>query len=433
MSRILLVKPYWPYPYGKGEHTYNRIWPPLSLANCAAILEKQGDNVDILDAHALRIKPKDIKSHVKGFDKIFITSSSLDKWQCPNIDIAPFLETARHIRGLTDELYVMGYHGTVDIEGILNKTQAKAVIRGTPEYIVADICQNKDLSEIEGVSFCSNGKIVSNPDGGNFDLKNLPVPAFHLLDAKRYSYEILGKDFAIFEMGRGCNYGCKFCNKIMYGARLRTKSKEQVCEELRFAIEECGVTTGYFMDLEFLAYKGLVRDVCDFLIVKKYHFTWCCQTRADSLDRETLNKMKKAGCKLIHIGAESGVQKLLDLVGKNTTEQKLVEGIEMCKDAGIKTLAFFLFGFMGETATDREAIFQFAKKLDTNFVSFHKVYPYEHSDVYLPNINSNKEIDTYIRKIYFKYYLRFSYLRKENIGVLFRGIKLFLGRLITLS
>ena len=37
---ILLVKPYWPYPYSKGEHTYNRIWPPLCLANCAAILEK---------------------------------------------------------------------------------------------------------------------------------------------------------------------------------------------------------------------------------------------------------------------------------------------------------------------------------------------------------------------------------------------------------
>ncbi|MCK5084023.1 MAG: hypothetical protein KAR31_14030, partial [Candidatus Omnitrophica bacterium] len=92
---ILLVKPFWPYPYSKGEHTYNRMWLPLSLANCAALLEGQGNKVEILDAHSLRIKPGDIKSHLNGFDKIFITSSSLDRWQCPNIDIEPFLETIR--------------------------------------------------------------------------------------------------------------------------------------------------------------------------------------------------------------------------------------------------------------------------------------------------------------------------------------------------
>src|SRR3989338_3794519 len=108
MQKILLIKPFWPYPYGKGEHTYNRIWPPLSLANCAAILEKQGHGVSILDAHALRLKPERIAPYVQGFDKVFITSSSLDRWQCPNIDITPFLETVQYIRGLTDEVYVMG-------------------------------------------------------------------------------------------------------------------------------------------------------------------------------------------------------------------------------------------------------------------------------------------------------------------------------------
>ena len=430
---ILLVKPFWPYPYSKGEHTYNRMWLPLSLANCAALLGGQGNKVEILDAHSLRIKPGDIKSHLNGFDKIFITSSSLDRWQCPNIDIEPFLETIRSIKKSTDEFYVMGYHGTVDPEGILNKTQARAVIRGEPECSVADICQNKELSAIEGVSYSENGKIVSNPDRGAVDLKKLPIPAFHLLDAKRYFYEILGKSFALFEIGRGCPYGCKFCNKVMYGASLRSKSGEQACGELRVAIEECHVKTGYFMDLEFLAYKGLVSDVCDFLITKKYDFSWCCQTRTDSLDAEILDKMKKAGCTLIHVGVESGVGKFLDLSGKNTTKDKLVKGVRMCEKAGIKTLAFFMFGFRGETAQDREETFQFAKKLNTDFAAFHKGYPYKQSDVYLPDIHANEEIDKYIRKVYFRYYFRPAYLRKANIGMLIRNFKLFLGRCITLS
>jgi len=433
MTKILLIKPCWPYPYGKGEHTYNRIWPPLSLANCAAILEQQGHKVKILDAHALRIKPKKIKSYIDGYDKVFITSSSLDRWQCPNIDITLFLEMVRFIREMTNEIYVMGYHGTVNPKSILAKTQAKAVIRGGPEYIVSDIAQNKDFSQIDGISYRTNGTMVSNPDREEYDLKSFPPPAIHLLDFKKYFYEILGSQFALFEVGRGCNFGCKFCNRIMYEPKLRTKSKEQICQELKIAIEERGVKTGYFIDLEFLAYKGLIKEVCDFLIEQNYDFRWCCQTRADSLDQAILKKMQKAGCTLIHIGVESGIQKFLDMSGKNTTEEKLVNGVRMCQEVGIKTLAFFMFGFQGETPEDRNAIFQFSKKLNANFVSFHKVYPYLESDMYLQDITSNKEVDQYIRKAFFKYYLRFSYFRKENIIILIRSLRLFLGRLVTLS
>lgn len=431
--KVLLIKPYWPYPYGKGEHTYNRIWPPLSLANCAALLEKQNHNVKILDAHALRIKPKQIRSYIHGFDKIFITSSSLDRWQCPNIDITPFLETAQHIREATEELYVLGYHGTVNSNNILNQTRAKAVVRGGPEFTVAEICQNKDLSQISGITYRKNGHIISNTDLVNFNLRDFPTPAFHLLDTKRYFYELLGKNFGLFEIARGCNFLCKFCNKIMYGPKMSVKSKEQIQEELRVALEENGIRTGYFIDLEFLAHKTIVEDMCDFLIGKQYNFKWCCQTRADSLDPEILDKMKKAGCQLIHIGVESGIQKFLDLSGKHTTEEKLIKGIEMCKKAGIKTLAFFMFGLRGETAEDREAIFQFTQKLNTDFVSFHKVYPYVPSDVYLPNINLNRGIERYIRRLYLKYYLRVSYLSKENIMILLRSLRLFLGRLATLA
>jgi radical SAM superfamily enzyme YgiQ (UPF0313 family) len=431
--KMLLIKPCWPYPYGKGEHTYNRIWPPLSLANCAAILERHGHTVKILDAHAQRIKPHQIKAHVPGFDKVFITSSSLDRWQCPNIDSTPFIETVLKIREMTDEMYVMGYHGTVDPVGMLNKTRAKAVIRGGPEYVVSDIAQNRDFSRIDGITYQDNGNVISNPDRKDFDLTNFPVPAFHLLDMKRYFYEILGDHFCLFELGRGCNFGCKFCNRIMYEPKLRTKSKQQVRNEIKVAVEDHGVRTGYFMDLEFLAYKPLVRDLCEFLIERNYDFKWCCQTRADSVDRDILDIMKKAGCELIHIGVESGIQKYLDMSGKNTTEKKLIAGMSLCKQAGIKTLAFFMFGFRGETPEDRERIFAFAKKLKPNFASFHKVYPYLKSDMYSENRDINKDIDNYVRKAFLRYYLRFEYIRQENILTLMRSLKLFLGRLVTLS
>ena len=90
----------------------------------------------------------------------------------------------------------MGYHGTVDPESILNITGAKAVIRGEPEDTVADICQNSDLFKVKGISFMKEGGFISNSDRELIDLKTLPLPAYHLLDTKKYFYEILGRNFA---------------------------------------------------------------------------------------------------------------------------------------------------------------------------------------------------------------------------------------------
>jgi radical SAM superfamily enzyme YgiQ (UPF0313 family) len=433
---ILLIKPYWPYPYSKGEYTYNRIWPPLCLANCATLLEKEGYNVKILDAHAQRITPDKIANYIKGYDKVFITSSTLDKWQCPNIDITLFLETVRYIRQLTDEVYIMGYHGTVEPEKILELSKAKAVIRGEPEYTVIELCRNNDLFKITGISFRNNGRFISNPARELFDLKTLSIPAYHFLNTDKYSYEILGKNFALFETSRGCNYGCKFCNKIMYGKGLRTKSIEQIIEELRTAIERYNVKTGYFIDLEFIYDREIVEGLCKFLIEKKYNFVWCCQTRPDSLDIEILKKMKKAGCKLIHLGIESGIQKFLDYLNKNITIEKIERSVRMCKQIGIRTLAFSFFGLPNETESDRKEIFKFIKELNTNFVSFHKMVPYKETRIYHSGFGLNfksNNIDKFIRNAFIKYYLRPSYLFKLNPFIILKGLQLFCKRIITLK
>lgn len=429
--KVLLCKPYWNYPYDRGEHTYNRVWPPLCLANYAAILEREGHEVKILDAHALRIKPQDIGRHVEGFDAVFVTSSTLDRWQCPNIDISTFLETVASVKASGQDVYLLGYHGTVAPDGILKQTRANAVIRGEAEMTIVDLCAGRPLNDIKGITYFDGERIISNPDRENIDLKTLPLPALHLLDMRRYEYEVLGGDFGLFEIGRGCKWSCKFCNKLMYEPVFRVKSIEQIQQELSVAIERYGIKTGYFIDLEFLSKKDLVEEVCDFLIEQGYDFRWCCQTRADSLDGRIVEKMKRAGCQLIHMGVESGLQKFLDLSGKNTTEEKLRRGVALCQEAGIKTLAFFMLGLRGETARDREDILTFATKLNTDFVSFHKVYPYISSNIYLPDIHVNKKIDRFILKAYLVYYLRMLCLGRFDLAAMIKGAKIFWGRLAT--
>ncbi|MFC1630933.1 B12-binding domain-containing radical SAM protein [Candidatus Omnitrophota bacterium] len=430
--KILLVKPYWLYPYNLGEDTYNRIWPPLALLNCAALLEKCGHNVKILDAHAQRIKPERMTNYVKGYNKIFIASSSLDRWQCPNIEINYFIETVRKIRKLTDQVYVIGYHGTVEPERILDLTGAKAVIRGEPEYTVSEICQNNNLSEIAGVSFKVNGKIKSTPQRAPFDLKNLPLPSFHLLDFKKYFYEILGRSFALFEINRGCKFSCRFCNKVMYGEGLRTKSKEQVIEEVRLAVEKYNVKTGYFIDLDFLSNSEIVQALCEYLIEKKYKFKWTCQTRPDLVNREILEKMKKAGCRLIHMGIETGLQELSDSINKQISINKVKQAVKLCKKIGIRTLIFYMFGLPGETEEDREKTLCFIKELDADFISLHKLTPYKGTDIWKDRLRLNLDLDKFIGKAYAQYYLRPTYLFRLNLPIALGGLRLFFRRMVTL-
>jgi len=429
---ILLVKPYWPYPYNKSENTFNRFWPPLCLANCAGILKESGFNAKILDFHALRIRPEQINDYVRGFDKIFVTSSSLDKWQCPNPDISTFIKTCLQIRGLTQELYVMGYHGTVDPERILRQTKARAVIREEPENSILEICKDRKLSDIRGVSFFEGNELISTPENERLDLTKLPIPDFGSLDFKRYSYEILGKRFVLLEISRGCPFNCKFCNNTMYGQGIRKKKKEQVFQEISLAIEKYKAASGYFIDLNFLSSREIVDSLCDYLIQKKYKFKWACQTRPDSLDAGILKKMKAAGCRVIHLGVETYIQELLDLVDKRIKIEKIDQAIKLCRDAGIQTLAFVIFGLPGETEEDRACILAALKKINPDFVSFHKLFKFGKDNWEWGNFCDEGEIDRAVKQAFIKYYFRLSRIPQINPFLIYRCLKLFYGRIKTL-
>lgn len=429
---ILLVRPWYEYPYSKGEIVYNRIWPALCLLNCAAFLEKEGHRVSLLDAHALRIKPQKVLCYAKGFDKIFITSSALDQWQCPHININSFIYTARELKNAGADLYVMGYHGTVEPENILRITQADAVICGEPEYCVRDICRNLPLEKINGLAYFKGEGLVLNPYGQSADLKEFPMPAFHLLEAKRYFYEILGKNFFLFETSRGCLFDCSFCNKTMYGKGRRTKAVTQVTEEIEMAIERHSARSGYFFDLDFLSGRQMAEGICDFLIKKKYKFDWTCQTRPDLLDEDIVLKMKRAGCKLIHMGAETLLPNSSDTFNKRINSSKLNESFALCKKAGIKTLAFVLFGLPKETDCDRRQCLSAIKRLDPDFVSFHKIFSYKGSDLCSHGIIPERGTEKFIRRAFLEFY--FAKLLSLRMGV-FNAIsclRLMLGRVATL-
>lgn len=452
MSTVLLINP-WQY---SEKEVINRVWPPLCLANCAALLRERGLDVSIVDANAEKLRSEEVARRVREMrpGKVFITSTPIDRWQCPYVDLKPFIECSDNISKVCKEIgakfYVTGAHGTVKPETVLDMAKADAVIIGEPELTVLELCE-KNYSDVSGICYKENDEVLIKPRVEFLDLNKLPLPAFDLLSMEKYFYELLGKDFALLETSRGCPFNCIFCLKKMYGSSYRRKSVEKVAKEIEYVIEK-GVKNVYFIDLEFTVDRNFVLELCDFLSVKRKEgceLNWCCQTRADTVDKEMLERMHDAGCKLIHFGIESGSPRMTDVMNKGATLGRIEEGIRAVMDAGIETTCFFMFGLPTENIGEATETINFAKRLNPTYASFHVSIPYTGTafgdscnfqgqkqkqtpkDLFFPLCDPSRdyeELRGVAKKAYIQFYLRPSYVLnaiKRNPRLLAKQFKLF--------
>ncbi|OGW69085.1 MAG: hypothetical protein A2036_03655 [Omnitrophica bacterium GWA2_50_21] len=443
-ARVLLIRHSYGEIVSRLGKRHNRRWPPLSLLICASWLEKEGLTVTVIDREIETFSDEAIFKLAETHDLIFLSSSDVDRWQCPNLDYDSFIRFASGFKN-KGNLYLTGAHGTFYPEPFLKMTGAKGVIREEPEWTVKEIACGRPLDEITGLTYREDDRIHANPDRPPGSLDLLPAPAFHKTDLKQYYYELMGDRFTILEGSRGCSFKCTFCSLTMYGKGVRAKSSEKLIGEI-LAAKEAGARNIYFIDLEFTINKKLARDTCDFLIKNPMGLRWACQTRTDLVDEPLLQQMKRAGCVLIHYGVESGSQRILDSVDKRLKLEKIEEGFSLTRKAGIETTAFFMAGLPGETAEEREQTLAFAKKLNPTYASFHVANPYPSTKLgerfdtgeIFPEFcgrseDDKNELKRFARRAFLAYYLRLGYILNHvaagNPALWRRQARLFLSYL----
>lgn len=430
-EKILLINPNWTGIRKQKQLQFKRLWQPLDLAITAALLEQEGFPVEILDNNMACLSPLEIASLAKGFAKIFVTSTPYDRWQCPSLNIDFFFKTIQYIS--KDRLYLMGAHVTERPEAILKQSGARAAILNEPEQTVVDLATrdvSHEIPDIPGIAFMQGDQFIrSSFRGYQKDLDQLPQPAFHLLPMDKYFYELMGTNFTILESSRGCPYRCSFCYLGMYGSRYRQKSIPRVINEVAHVTKKYGVKNIYFMDLEFGLDRNHLNAFCRALIREQVDIKWCCQTRVNDLNRETLRLMKQSGCSLIHFGIEAGTDRILKQIGKKIQVSDCITGVKMTHEEGIRTALFMNFGFPGETEEEMEATIDLAILLNPSYAAFHLIVPFPGTDLArdvgldpeafpaseYPHYNvvghDLKTLKSMLRKAYLRFYLRPSYLR----------------------
>ena len=436
-KKVALVRPSWEFPASRDEHyIHNRVFAPLSLALTASLLRQQGIPVRIVDAHALRLPPEAVVDLVQDCDKVFVTSSSLDRWECPNTNVEPFLTCCRTLEQGGHELYLLGVHTTVRPLELLQRAPARAAVLGEPEQAVVEIAKGTSLDQVAGLGMLHDGRLaLSGPRDELLDLDDLPLPAFDLLPMDLYRHVIMGPRSVLLEGSRGCPHNCTTCLQAMFGPRYRRKSGQTLIREVQFAVQQHGARNITFIDMEFCLNRQPVEELCRFLIGQRYDLQWCCSTRADAVDAALLRMMKAAGCSLIHFGVESGDQGMLDHINKRLDIGRVKQAVRLAREVGIESLAFFMFGLPGETWEQMEQTKRFARRLAPDYISYHIFTPYPGTAAF-EELGAPKEpifpvqsgqyeprkLDRFVKRAMLNFYLRPSWALRYARNVWRRGI-----------
>lgn len=368
--------------------------PPTGIAYLASYLRENEIEVAVLDAYKDNLTAEETVKKIlehKGIDAAGFSVST------PGAPLAH--KIAKLLKEKNPKITIIfgGVHPTLMPRETMLDASVDFIVKGEGEYTLLELLKklensksrtdkrNEELKQIKGICYRKNGEYTENsPREIIKDLDSLPFPAYDLFDLKNYTpppHWDLGRPFVSMPILRGCPHNCTFCC-LPLGKSPRVLSAARAVEQVEWMIKNFGVKA-IMMSPLFPGGK-FGTDFCNKIIERGLHkkFSWLSEIRVDYVNPELLILMKRAGCKRVAYGIESGVQKLLDNIKKGITLAQVERASRLAKEAKIEIIAYFIIGLPGETKEFTRQTIDFAKKIDPDFVKFNLAVPYPGTEMY---------------------------------------------------
>lgn len=363
---------------------WTAVWAPISLATIAAVLEESGMTCRIDDCIIEKLDVLSLLERARKFGAdLFIINTAT-----PSI-IFDLVLADRLKQEFPDSTAVaIGIHVTALAEQSLASAPGlDAVARGEPELSVRDLAlairDGKTAEPPPGITMKTKAGIINGPDRPPADLDRLPPPAWRLVRTDLYRMPFSNRPFLLVGTSRGCPFHCDFCaDPAYYGHALRTKSPENIVDELKSARDQFGIRDFLFWSESFTLKREWTMAVLREIIGADPGISFVCNSRTDHVDPELLALLKQAGCWMIGFGLESGSQRMLDLMNKKVTVEVNREAVIMAKRAGLQVTAHLVIGYPGETAETARETIEFACGLPLDYAQFYCAVPFPGSALY---------------------------------------------------
>jgi len=382
--KILLVYP--PIEFGK-KRGFG--FPPLGLLYIASYLKEKGIEVKVIDAFIEGYDLPELTYNILKEFPDFVCFSSMT-CQIKNV-IAVSKELKRNASAL--KIIVGGPHISSTLAQMFSFSEhINFLVYGEGEETIHKLISGASLEKIDGIIYKKEDRIIVNkPSSPIENLDELPFPNLDMVDIGKYdSYYAKSLPLTSLMASRGCCFNCNFCDSYAtHGKIIRFRTPENIVDEIERNYKKYNIKQVMIKDSTFTVNKKWVKDICLEIKKRDLDINWTCNTRADMVDMELLDIMKRSGCYMILFGLESGVQEILDKMHKGITVQDIKNAISLCKKAGIQTAGYFMVGNLGETEDDALRTVEFSKELNLDMATFGVTVAYPGTELYQHAIQNN--------------------------------------------
>jgi anaerobic magnesium-protoporphyrin IX monomethyl ester cyclase len=351
----------------KGRHW---IMPSLGLMYLSAALRQAGYSVRHID-HTF-LERREVLAEIERLRPAVVGIYCMITMQ----DEA--LSLAEQVRGRALTI-VGGPYPSGEPEAFVDRFDLVAV--GEGEETIVEVMRHLDdrrFEEVGGLVFRRDGEVVRTPARTRSkDMSQLPLPYRRDLPNQQYIdyWRRHWKDATTPLMStRGCPFRCEFCHKPVFGDLFRARPGSSVIEEMR-EIAELGYDHVWMSDDLFTLNYRRTLELCREIEEARLPLTWECLSRVTQVDYDLFAQMRRAGCKRIFFGIESGDEGVLKQMAKGIRPEQAREAVEACVRAGIKAAGFFMVGYLGETQESLLKTIRFSSHLPLDYVSYTIAYP----------------------------------------------------------
>ncbi len=268
------------------------------------------------------------------------------------------------------------------LKEILRRSKADFCLFGEADLKINEILVGDSY---EGTARLENKKFKITPAVSIDDLDKLSLPARDLIENQKYSYPLLGSNCTTMQTSRGCPFPCAYyCPyPLVQGRTWRSQSATRVLRELKEVIHKYKIDKVLFRDATFTLNRERAVKICEGIIKNKLKFSWWCETRVNCLDESLLKLMKKAGCRGINIGVETGDLELMKSKAKPGVDlEQLANITRATKKLGIKLHFLLLIGLPGDTRKSLYQTFKLVRHLKPSSLGATVVTPYPGTPLY---------------------------------------------------
>jgi radical SAM superfamily enzyme YgiQ (UPF0313 family) len=383
--------------------------PPYTLALLASLLRGEGHDVRLVDLTADRRSAEDLIAQLEreGFTPTLILFPSTT----PTLDVD--VEAVAKLKArFGAPIFCFGPHASTTPAASMKRAPAvDGMFIGEPEDAAVALARLEspgDLGSIPSLTWRSAAGIVPHRAQGQYaGFLDMPYPSWDLVQLKNYSLPLVNRPYTIVETSRGCPYSCDFCvAPIHQGHKFRERSARAIVDEIERGHRDFGIDFFYLWgDTVTLNVKSFTA-FCDELIARKLPIQWFGNARADNLtDPAFVHRLRKAGCWMLAMGIETESEDIRKDMVKKLERQKIKTAIDNMRDAGIRSFAFFIFGYPGESLATINQTIDYAIALNPDFANFYPAVPYPGTELYNKAVRDGLLVEEDWSRMEYSYYL----------------------------